>query len=175
MRQTCCAVDHVSYVISNRFFFSVCWCSFPSHDIRRGSFWFHHTEILEESSTLSNLLRFRLRSPLQLPCYSFPLSFFTEVGTFRWPPVHGLPKWTTLKILFRMSTIDPCVSSISNSAYLSLNTHFKQYLSLSTHFKKVSFRLLLWWPITSCKLTFLKWVLRLQYCWTMPFKMGVEA
>ena len=53
-----------------------------------------------------------------------------------------------------------------------LNSIVQQYLSLSTHFKKVSFRLLLWWPITSCKLTFLKWVLRLKYCWTMLFKKG---
>ena len=37
--------------------------------------------------------------------------------------------WTTLKILFRMSIVDPCVSSISNSAYLSLNTHFKRHCS----------------------------------------------
>ena len=43
-----------------------------------------------------------------------------------------------------MSKVDLCVRSISNSAYFSLNTHFKlnsivqQFLSLSTHFKKVS-------------------------------------
>ena len=42
---------------------------------------------------------------------------------------YGLPKWSTLKILFRMSTVDQCVSSISNKAYLSLNTHFKQHCS----------------------------------------------
>ena len=29
---------------------------------------------------------------------------------------YGLPKWSTLKILFQMHTVDPCVSSISNSA-----------------------------------------------------------
>ena len=42
---------------------------------------------------------------------------------------YGVPKWSTQKILFRMHTVDPCVSSISNSAYLSLNTHFKQHCS----------------------------------------------
>ena len=45
---------------------------------------------------------------------NFNIQCILRVGTFRRPPVHGLPKWTTLKILFRMSTVDPCVSSISN-------------------------------------------------------------
>ena len=61
--------------------------------------------------------------------------------------LHGVPYGVPLKILFRMSTVGQCVSSISNIAYLSLNTILnsivQQYLSLSTHFEKVSFQLLL--------------------------------
>ena len=53
----------------------------------------------------------------------------TKRGALPHGVTYGLPKWTTLKILFRMSTVDQCVSSISNSAYLSLNTHFNHHCS----------------------------------------------
>ena len=53
-------------------------------------------------------------SAFELQFSNLRFSVFLGVGTFRRPPVHGLPKWTTLKIPFRMSTVDPRVRSISN-------------------------------------------------------------
>ena len=75
---------------------------------------------------------------------------------------YGVPKWSTLKILFRMSSVDPCVSSIYVLAPI-LNSIVQQYLSLRTHLKKVSLHEVIGDHNNNRKLTFLKWVLRLLF------------